>query len=231
MTCEQSICLLLHEIHMGVGVLPVAQGVMGVSRQNINTDRQQTALHTKGNAGGDGNEVLASFPSIVPSACHLQNEFETLATIGVRGGGGGGGGGGARGLQPPPPPIIFQIAIFGPKNQVIFGQNHLIFGQAMEKIFGQLTSAPLNEIGPVRPCSQHKHTTGRWFTLLGHTTQIHRQWHYVPANFQISVNLAILSFGKILISIRYLNIRLQISLNHWYSEIQIQNRGIICGTA
>ena len=52
---------------------------------------------------------------------------------------GGGGGGGCS------PPRICQIAIFG--------QNHLIFGQAMEKIFGQLTSAPLNEIGPVRhPC-------------------------------------------------------------------------------
>ena len=36
----------------------------------------------------------------------------------------------------------FQIAIFGPKNGVIFGQNHFIFRQAMDKIFGQLTSAP-----------------------------------------------------------------------------------------
>ena len=58
-----------------------------------------------------------------------------------------GGGGGS-----PPPPRIFQIAIFGQKNHVIFGQNHLIFGQAMDKIFGQLTSAPLNETGPVRLC-------------------------------------------------------------------------------
>ena len=49
-----------------------------------------------------------------------------------------GGGGGAAA-----PPRIFQIAIFGEKqNHVIFGQNHLIFGQAMEKIFGQLISAP-----------------------------------------------------------------------------------------
>ena len=46
---------------------------------------------------------------------------------------------GLRGLQPP---RIFQIAIFG--------QNHLIFVQAMEKIFGQETSAPLNETRPVR---------------------------------------------------------------------------------
>ena len=60
--------------------------------------------------------------------------------IGVRGGGGGGSS----------PPVICQIAIFGPKKHVIFGQNHLIFGQAMEKIFGQLKSAPLNETGPVR---------------------------------------------------------------------------------
>ena len=65
------------------------------------------------------------------------------AIIGVRGGGGGGGCS---------PPRIFQIAIFGQKK--IFGQNHLIFGQAMDKIFGQLTSAPLNETGPVRPWRQ-----------------------------------------------------------------------------
>ena len=44
-------------------------------------------------------------------------EFET---IGIRGWGGGGGC--------TSPPRIFQIAIFGGKNQVIFGQNHLIFG-------------------------------------------------------------------------------------------------------
>ena len=66
--------------------------------------------------------------------------------IGVRGGRGGGGGAGGCS-----PPRIFKIGIFGQKkNHVIFGQNHLIFGQAMEKIFGQLTSAPLNQIGPVR---------------------------------------------------------------------------------
>ena len=64
-----------------------------------------------------------------------------MLDIGVRGGAGG--------LQPPPPPIIFQIAIFG-QNHVTFGQNHLIFGQAMDKLFGQLTSAPLKETGPVR---------------------------------------------------------------------------------
>ena len=63
----------------------------------------------------------------------------------------GGGGGGAAAAAPPPPGIV-KIAIFGgKKNQVIFGQNHWIFGQAMEKIFGQLTSAPLNETGPVTP--------------------------------------------------------------------------------
>ena len=60
--------------------------------------------------------------------------------IGVRGGGGGG-------LQPP---WNFSNSHIRAKNQVIFGQNHLIFGQAMEEIFGQLTSAPLNETGPVR---------------------------------------------------------------------------------
>ena len=50
---------------------------------------------------------------------------------------------------PPPPPAFFKLPFSG-KKHVIFGQNHLIFGQAMEKIFGQLTSAPLNETGPVR---------------------------------------------------------------------------------
>ena len=65
----------------------------------------------------------------------------------------GGGGGGARGL-PPPPPRIFEMAIFGKTKKVIFGQKHLIFGQALEKIFGQKTSSPppppTNETGPVR---------------------------------------------------------------------------------
>ena len=72
-----------------------------------------------------------------------------LLIIGVRGGGGGGGAAGrAWGCSPP---TNCQIAIY--KNHVIFWQNHLLFGQAMDKIFGQLTSAPLNETGPVRLCS------------------------------------------------------------------------------
>ena len=65
-------------------------------------------------------------------------DIRGVPCIGVRGGGGGG-------VQPP---IIFQIAIFG--------QNHLIFGQAMDKIFGQLTSAPLNETGPIRLWSRDR---------------------------------------------------------------------------
>ena len=66
-------------------------------------------------------------------------EYMPTVVIGVRGGGGG--------LQPP---WIFSNSHFRAKKHVIFGQNHLIFGQAMEKIFGQLTSAPLNDTGPVR---------------------------------------------------------------------------------
>ena len=46
------------------------------------------------------------------------------------------------------------VGLEGGGLQKIFGQNHLIFGQAMDKIFGQLTSAPppppLNETDPVR---------------------------------------------------------------------------------
>ena len=53
-----------------------------------------------------------------------------FVVIGVRGGGYS-------------PPRTFKIAIFGQENNLIFGQNHLIFGQAMDKIFGQLTSAAL----------------------------------------------------------------------------------------
>ena len=41
---------------------------------------------------------------------------------------------------PPPPPRMYEIAISGKKQA--FGQNHLIFGQAMKKIFGQGTSPP-----------------------------------------------------------------------------------------
>ena len=66
----------------------------------------------------------------------------SLIHIGVRGGGGGGGGGCSS-------PIFFQVAIFG--------QNPLVFGQALEKIFGQEISAPSppqkkknNETSPVR---------------------------------------------------------------------------------
>ena len=62
-----------------------------------------------------------------------------------------GGGGGSRGAATPPY-IFFSDGHFGPENQVIFGQNHLIFGQVMERIFRQETSAPSNETGPVRLC-------------------------------------------------------------------------------
>ena len=48
------------------------------------------------------------------------------------------------------PPYNFFNCHFGVKKQEIFGQNYLIFGQAMEKIFRQKTSAPLNKTGPVR---------------------------------------------------------------------------------
>ena len=65
---------------------------------------------------------------------------DACADICIRDGGGGG---------QPPAPRICQIAIFG-QIKLIFRQNHLIFGQAMEKIFGQLTSAPLKDTGPVR---------------------------------------------------------------------------------
>ena len=46
-------------------------------------------------------------------------------------------GGGRAGAAAPP--IIFQIANFWPpqKNHIIFGKNHLILGQALQKIFGQ----------------------------------------------------------------------------------------------
>ena len=49
---------------------------------------------------------------------------------------GGGGGGGYS------PPRVFQIAIFGGKNQVIFGQNHLIVVQAMEKNIRAIEVSP-----------------------------------------------------------------------------------------
>ena len=59
---------------------------------------------------------------------------------------GGGGAGASAPLE------FLQKAIFGGGggNHVIFGQNHLIFEQAMKKIVGQQTPAPLNETGPVR---------------------------------------------------------------------------------
>ena len=57
-----------------------------------------------------------------------------------------GGGGGCS------PSRIFQIVIFGreKKNQVIFGQNHLIFVQAMEKYIPARDFSPPNETRPVR---------------------------------------------------------------------------------
>ena len=63
-----------------------------------------------------------------------------VSTIGIRG-------------SPPPgglqAPLEFSNSHFCAKKHVIYGQNHLIFGQAMEKIFRQLTSAPINDTGPV----------------------------------------------------------------------------------
>ena len=64
--------------------------------------------------------------------------------IGVQGGG----------VQQPPLEGNFSSGHFREK-QVIFVKNHLIFGQALEKIFGQETAAPpppppRNETGPVR---------------------------------------------------------------------------------
>ena len=56
-----------------------------------------------------------------------------------------GGGGGLEGSSP-----FFQVNIFGQEKQVIFGQNNLIFGHALDKIFGQATPVPLNETCPVR---------------------------------------------------------------------------------
>ena len=66
--------------------------------------------------------------------------------MGLRGGGGGGGG---RGCSPY---IIFRIAIFWQKYQVIiFGQNHLPFVQAMEKYSAgkRLQASTPNETRPV----------------------------------------------------------------------------------
>ena len=71
---------------------------------------------------------------------------------------------GMRGLQPPPPPLYrnFQIAIFGQKNQVIFGQNHLIIVQAMEKNIRARDFSPpkrkssrtlINAVTPTLACS------------------------------------------------------------------------------
>ena len=67
--------------------------------------------------------------------------LDIIYPIGVRGGGGGGGS---------CTPYNFSISqSFGPnKNHVIFGQNHLIFGHAIKKKIGRLTSAPINETGP-----------------------------------------------------------------------------------
>ena len=56
---------------------------------------------------------------------------------------------GARGGGAIQPPGILKITISGTK-KIIFGQNHSIFGQAMEKIFAvQETSSLPNETGPV----------------------------------------------------------------------------------
>ena len=85
--------------------------------------------------------------------------------------------GGGGGCSPPPPPWHFQNSHIRAKNQVIFGQNHWIFGQAMEKIFGQLTSAPLNETGPVRLYA----VVDSWMKAL-----------YVPAGASLNVSFFVL---------------------------------------
>ena len=63
-------------------------------------------------------------------SCHLAHGARSAHTIGVRGGGGGGFS----------PPRIFENFNFRAKIHIIFGQHHLIFGQALDKIFGQETS-------------------------------------------------------------------------------------------
>ena len=58
-----------------------------------------------------------------------------------------------RGLWGQQPPLeSFKWPFSGKKasDKVIFGQNHLIFGQALEKILRQESSASPNETGPVR---------------------------------------------------------------------------------
>ena len=66
-----------------------------------------------------------------------------IENISVQGGGGGGG---------VAAPRILQVAFLGQKKQqqVIFQPNHLIFGQALEKLFGQETSAPRTKLAPSR---------------------------------------------------------------------------------
>ena len=66
------------------------------------------------------------------------------ARIGVRGGGGGAGWAAA--------PWNFANSHFRAKNHVIFGQNQLIFGQAMEKSIR--ATDPPHENGPVRLCRE-----------------------------------------------------------------------------
>ena len=72
--------------------------------------------------------------------------FPGPATIGVYEAGAGGGG------CSPPQNFSNSHFLAKKKNRVIFRQNHLIFAHAMDKIFRQLTSAPLNKTGPVRLC-------------------------------------------------------------------------------
>ena len=103
------------------------------------------------------DNVSIGFEPLINCALIYQNTLQNIrfkSTAPVRGGGGGGGnkwrhlatpsykaGAGGGGLQPPKSFQKWEFSGKKPKH-VIFVQNHLIFGQTLDKIFVQETSAP-----------------------------------------------------------------------------------------
>ena len=139
--CGLCTCVVFAHITAPHGSIQLAKLAKG-GQLHCHNNLLDHVWHTWRKSGTNGKRMSGSLV-----ICRMHD------IIGVRGGGGVGlGGGGCT------PPRIFKIAIFGAKNHVIFGQNHLIFGQAIDKIFGQLTSAPLNETCPVRVCMTCKYS-------------------------------------------------------------------------
>ena len=81
----------------------------------------------------------------------------------------------------PPPPRIFQKAIFRQNNQVIFGQNHLIYMKAMEKNYsGMRLQPPWTKLNPYAYGFVHEICCFSTFSVISKTLWGKPMWQCLP---------------------------------------------------